>query len=365
MDGQEIHYLTYDPQAIWLEMIAAYVEEGGDILYPGDEKEMLLRGVQAVITQVFAAVDNALRMQTLRYATGGYLDLLGESRNCERIEARAAEAEVEIETGANGAAGTIPAGSALTADGTIHYELINETVYKAGAQVVRARIRCLRVGTAGNGLTEGTLMQFVRNAPRAARVTVAAGAANGGDKEEDEYYRERIRLHGLASVTTGPRNQYRSAALKASSEILDAAAVNEGPGNVGVYLILKEGADAQAALALAEDALSAEDTRPLTDRVTVKVAAAKNYALNVEYETELWSGAERAIEDAAEVYRKWQDGAVGRAFNPDRLKAALYQAGATRVKWAAGSQFAGGAIEYTEIAEDERCAGNVTVTNES
>ena len=41
----EIHYLAYDPEELWKEMIVAYVEAGGDILYPGDEKEMLLRGV--------------------------------------------------------------------------------------------------------------------------------------------------------------------------------------------------------------------------------------------------------------------------------------------------------------------------------
>jgi hypothetical protein len=35
-------------------------------------------------------VDNALRMQTLRYAVGDYLDVLGEQRNCERIQASAA-----------------------------------------------------------------------------------------------------------------------------------------------------------------------------------------------------------------------------------------------------------------------------------
>ena len=43
MDNTELHYLTYDPDEIWAEMQRAYVENGGDILYPGDEKEMLLR----------------------------------------------------------------------------------------------------------------------------------------------------------------------------------------------------------------------------------------------------------------------------------------------------------------------------------
>ena len=90
VDNTEIHYLAYDPEETWTEMAMTYIDAGGDVLYPGDEKEMLLRGVQAMITQVFAAVDAALRMDTLRYAVGEYLDIYGEKRNCIRIQASAA-----------------------------------------------------------------------------------------------------------------------------------------------------------------------------------------------------------------------------------------------------------------------------------
>ena len=96
MDNTELHYLTYDPEQIWTEMITNYIAAGGDILYPGDEKEMLLRSVQADIVQVLAGVDNALRMQTLRYAVGEYLDVIGEMRGCIRIPATAAAAKVKI-----------------------------------------------------------------------------------------------------------------------------------------------------------------------------------------------------------------------------------------------------------------------------
>ena len=32
MDNTEIHYLTYDPEEIWNEMVMAYVEAGGDTI---------------------------------------------------------------------------------------------------------------------------------------------------------------------------------------------------------------------------------------------------------------------------------------------------------------------------------------------
>ena len=94
MDNTELHYLTYDPDEIWKEMLVNYVQAGGEVMYPGDEKEMLLKGVLADIVQIFAGVDNALRMMTLRYAVGEYLDILGEQRGCPRILASAATATV-------------------------------------------------------------------------------------------------------------------------------------------------------------------------------------------------------------------------------------------------------------------------------
>ena len=139
MDNEN-HYLAYDPEELWKEMIVAYVEAGGDILYPGDEKEMLLRGVQAIVTQVFAGVDAALRMDTLRYAVGEYLDIYGEKRNCIRIPAEAATCTVEIKFRASGTAKTLAAGTALTADGE-HLYLLTEAVEQTGyEQTINAEV---------------------------------------------------------------------------------------------------------------------------------------------------------------------------------------------------------------------------------
>ena len=111
MDDNEIHYLTYEEEALWEAMTDAYIDAGGDVLYPGDEKEMLLRGMESIIMQAFAGIDNALRMDTLRYAVRDYLDLYGEKRNCYRIKAAAATTKVRLTFLASGEGKTIPAGS--------------------------------------------------------------------------------------------------------------------------------------------------------------------------------------------------------------------------------------------------------------
>lgn len=364
MDNTELHYLTYDPDAIWDTMILNYVEAGGDILYPGDEKEILLRGMQATIVQIFAGVDNALRMATLRYAVGDYLDALGDLRGCERIKASAARAMVTITTNATGKTDVLEAGTAMTADGQVFYTLVEDLQLTGYEQTVTVEVVADRAGTEGNGLVKGTEMtlSFVNSGVN--RIVVTEDAKGGNDREEDEAYRERIRAFGLASITTGPEQQYEAVAKSVSSQIIDARALNMGAGQVGVYLILASEEGKQAVMQAVLDALSAEDVRPLTDNVSVYQAKDITYKLDVHYTADNSSAVTAAIAQAVNDYQEWQDNTIGRPFNPDRLMAAIYQAGASRVTWGPESKFKeDGNVQYTEIGESERCKGEITLTS--
>lgn len=367
MDNTELHYVTYDPDAIWDEMIANYVEAGGDILYPGDEKEMLLRGVQASITQVLAGVDNALRMMTLRYAVRDYLDIYADGK-VDRIQASPARAPVTLTANATGLIQTIEAGTAVTADGVVFYDFVEDIVLTGSAQTINTEVVCEREGIIGNGLLSGAEMTFAKPGSSGAAainsIVVTADASGGNNREDDEAYRERIRQHGLMPVTTGPEDMYEAQAKGASSQILDAHALKLDDGEVGIYLILEDGASSAAIIQDVEDVLSAETTRPLTDTVTVSLAEDVTYVLNVKYSCDSSSSVLAAIAQAASDYQEWQDNTIGRAFNPDRLMAAIYQAGAMRVVWGAGSKFGtDGAVEYTEIDKDQRCKGTITLTS--
>lgn len=363
MDNTELHYVTYDPDEIWNEMMVAYVEAGGDILYPGDEKEMLLRSVLADIIQVFAGIDNGLRMQTLRYAVGDYLDLLGELRSCARIEAAAATATVTITMNATGKSDTLAAGTAMTADGVLFYLLSEDLAITGGAQTVTVGITADRAGSAGNALTAGLQMQMQSKHPAINSIIVASDAVGGQEREDDDTYRERIRQYGLASVSTGPAKQYEAAAKAVSSIIVDAKAIRLNAGSVGIYLILSTETGAAALIQSVVDALNSESVRPLTDTVSVYQATDITYTLNVQYQADNSSATNAAIAQAVADYQEWQDSTVGLAFNPDRLMAALYQAGCTRVIWGTGSEFDGGSVEYTSIADNARCKGTITLTS--
>lgn len=363
MDNTELHYLTYDPEEIWDQMMINYVDAGGDILYPGDEKDMLLRSVQADIVQIFAGVDNALRMQTLRYAVGPYLDVIGELRSCERIAASAATATVTITTNATGNADVLEAGTTMTADGRLFYALVEDFVLTGYQQTATVEVECTEEGSAGNGLLAGAEMGLAISNEGVNSIIVATDANGGNEEEEDDVYRERIRQHGLTSITTGPYRQYEAAAKAVSSEIVDARALNLSGGSVGIYLIFAHQTGKQAIMAAVLAALSPDDVRPLTDSVSVYEATAVPYILDVQYESDGSSATTTAIGNAVTEYQEWQDNVIGRAFNPDRLMAMLYNSGCTRVSWIGDSSFDGdGDVTYTEIEPNERCSGTITLT---
>jgi len=363
MDATEMYYLTYDPDEIWDEMHRVYIAEGGDVLYPGDEKEILLRAVQAILVQSFAGVDNALRMATLRYAVGDYLDAYGAGRMCERISEAPAKGKVTITFRDTGVPGTLAAGIRMTADGERFYALAESVMYTGYAQEIVADIVCTEGGIRGNGVKSGAPMQLAQVNNDVISIIALIDVAGGMDRETDDAYRDRIYSHGLASVTTGPAIQYESIAKRTSSQIIDAKALNDGPGFVRVILIVSDDEWAETVIIGVENALCPNDVRPLTDIVSVELAGEAEFLLKIEYKTDVSadSATTAAINRAVSEYLAWQNNKIGRPFNPDRLIADLYRAGVTRAVIGSGSHIMGGTAEYTEIGEDKRCTGEVNL----
>ena len=360
MDTSELHFINFDPDLIWEQAMYAYIAAGGDILYPGDAKEMILRAVQAVVVQNLGAVDNALRMDTLQFSAREFLDIYGIKKFCSRIPAVQARCTVEI-TFREGGGRTIEAGTALTADGERLYVTESDIVYSGEGGMIRAEIICSEAGAAGNGLIAGTQMQFMVPVPGVVSVYAAHDAAGGQDAEDDETYRERIHTYGMLSTTTGTKTSYEAAAMAVSSEILDAETLNTGAGTVTTYLIVRDETHAEELIGQVKTAQSPLDKRPLTDVPEVQLAPERPYRLIAQYRTEGTDDIRTAMENAAAEYQKWQDETIGRHFNPDKLMAMLYQAGAMRVVWGEGSHFDGGSVQYSEMEQHERCKGEITL----
>lgn len=360
----DITYMNADPEELWEVIAGAYYEAGGDIPYPGDEKEMLLRVLQAVCMSQAGRVEYAIRRNRLKFAEGDDLDVIGADAHCERVQARRATGRVQIKTRATGETTTIEAGARLTADGMAYFETAEEIAVNGYAQTVYADIACTQTGETGNGLMAGTQMQFVETIDAVESVVVYEETAGGSEREDDEQYRERIRLYGQSNVTTGPSERYEAVAKGVSSKIRDAKAVQLSAGMVGVVLLAEDGETVDEALVNAVSAaLSDRTMRPLTDRVFVGQAQALSYTLNVNYTAPDDAPGDLSVKiaQAVETYKEWQGEKIGRAFDPDYLVALLYQAGATRISLADGSTFNGGDAVYTKIETTQYCTGTVNL----
>ena len=359
MDDTELHYLAYDADEMFQEMLVAYMGAGGSVIRAGDEKEMLLRGVQSTFMLAFAGIDNALRMATLRYAVGEYLDIKGEEKGCYRIEAAQARATITITTSA-GDPVTIPAGSVVTEDGVQLYITDEDILLPGTAGTMTAAITAEQPGARGNGLIAGAPMQFLVSFDGVENVVCSVSATGGQDRETDEEYKVRIRAYGLSTVTTGPSEQYERIAMETSSDIIDAKAIHGEDLDVDLYLILKEGAVSETILAEVYDACSPKTERPLNDHLSVYEAEDLEYTLNVNYAGVDTTNLASAVAAAVAKYQQWQDETIGQVFNPDMLTSYLYQAGCTLVTFGAGSEFDGGPVQRTVIEPNQRCKGTIT-----
>ena len=360
----DITYMNADPEELWEVIAGAYYEAGGDIPYPGDEKEMLLRVLQAVCMSQAGRVEYAIRRNRLKYAEGDDLDVIGVDAHCERVLSAKASGRVQIKMRATGATTTIASGARLTADGLVYYETADALAVNGYAQTVYADIVCTQAGEIGNGLMPGTQMQFSEQIDAVESVVVYEQTAGGSEREDDETYRERIRVYGQSNVTTGPSERYEAVAKSVSSKIRDAKAVQLSAGMVGVVLLAEDGETIDEALVKAVSAALRDRTmRPLTDRVLVRQAQALSYTLNVNYTApdDATGDLSVKIAQAVETYREWQGEKIGRAFDPDYLVALLYQAGATRISLAEGSTFNGGGAVYTKIETTQYCTGTVNL----
>ena len=372
MDATETHYLTYSPEDLWKAMQNAYIEAGGEALYPGDEKEMLLRAVQLALVQAFAGMDNALRMQTLRYAVGDYLDLIGETRGVARREATKAHVYVNFfvvpQTSTMPLPVTYPAGTLISADNKNWYTLDNGIMLTESTPYIIVGATALEAGSAGNALTSGTSMFLGRQYDAASEQPVISAredASGGTDAEDDEAYRRRIYTWGLNAITGGSAAAYEAVAEDVSSSIIDAKAYNGGAGTVYLYLLIQAGASYETLRSAVENALI-ERGRPMTDGVLIRQATDVEYVMLISYVADS-AVSSSVIQSAVEEYQTWQDNGIGRAFNPDRLFALLYQAGVThfhskQVRWPT-EQEPGDWEEpvYTEIGQGERLKGTLTV----
>lgn len=345
MNG-EINFTEIDPSKLKDEMIARIEAAIREPLYPGDERRIFTEGVCYALSVFISSANESCKSRLLRYASGHTLDAIGERVGCSRLNPIPASTDLRFTLSAErSVATTIPAGTRCTADNAVLFATDASCTIPAGQLTVSVSATATAGGSSTNGIPAGTVQSFIDDVPFVSGVvnlTESAGGddgepypsaidpVNGDDGTGDNHYRERIRLAPSGFTTAGTAGAYSYFAKSASANVADVKVISDQEaGTVLLVICEAHGADpSEATLQEVFTAVTADDVKPLGDKVSVSGPSPVEYGIELTYYCSKAEESEtvQAIEGAGgaiEQYREWQNSVIGRDINPDRLRAYL------------------------------------------
>ena len=166
-------------------------------------------------------------------------------------------------------------------------------------------------------------------------ITISTG---GTGTEDDERFRERIRLSLERFSNAGSKEAYVYHTKTAHQDIEDVSVFSPSPGVVKVVFLLKGGQipDPQM-IDLVQRHLSDEKVRPLTDQVIVQAPQVVNYDITLTYYVHkkneaLVNQIKQRVNQAIQDFINWTKSKIGRDVLPEELIRRVKEAGAYRVE---------------------------------
>ncbi|WP_047249499.1 baseplate J/gp47 family protein [Chromobacterium subtsugae] len=275
MTGNLPRFVDDDPQTITAQLLARYEAMSGKTLYPGHVDRIMIDLIASVAAQKSAEINDSARLNLLAFSRGAILDHLGQLVATARLAARPARTTLRFSRGASQPEDMlIPAGTRVASgDGRIAFFTGGDAKMQAGVDAIEVDAIATVSGVEGNGWLPGQINALQDFSPGIASAVNSTVSSGGADEEDDERYRQRIRLAPERFSVAGPVGAYRFHALQASQDIIDVAVSGGGrdvpPGVVRVYPLCKRGLPSAEVLAAVLARCSHDKARPLTDQVEV------------------------------------------------------------------------------------------------
>lgn len=332
-----VEFLTTDAAKIESEIITKYEELTGRTLAAGDPVRLFLLAIADLLIQQRTEINIAAQQNLLSYAQGKYLDALGTYLSVERLAESSAKTTIRFtlsEALAN--IYQIPAGFEVT-NGIVTFATDEDLDIPAGALTGEVTATCTTTGDVGNDFLAGQISTIVTPMTFLASASNLTITTGGADAESDAEYAERIRLAPNAFSVAGPTKAYIYHAKSVSSAVVDVSVVSPTPGEVDVYPLLEGGVlPSDEVKQQIYDYLSSDEIRPLTDFVQVLSPTPYEYEIVLHYwildEDKTKSQTiQKAVNEAVENYRIWQQAKIGRDIVPTKLIAAVMNAGAAMI----------------------------------
>ncbi|MFA6848719.1 MAG: baseplate J/gp47 family protein [Selenomonadaceae bacterium] len=331
------NFIERDPSILLEQITEQFKTETGETLYNGDSRKILLY-IFAYITATLANDFNGVMSNNFaQYAEGEFLDLIGENRGVERLQAEAAKTIIKFTLPQAYADYTIiPAGTRVTGDGVIFFETAEQITIPDGATEGECIAFATVAGAESNNILTGSINTMVDLIPRITSAENTITSYGGLDIESDAAFRQRVMSASAAYSSAGPAAAYKFFALKASNAVGQAHVYSPSAGKVNIMLADKNGAPISIEIANAvAEYFETNQLRVLTDQLTVVPATSREYAINITYyikkaDADKQTIIAQAVAEAVESY-KLQTAKIGESINQDALIAAVINAGAYRV----------------------------------
>ena len=336
----EYQFISTDTAQIISDLTAGYEAITNVTVQPGSPENLFIRWVASLIVQDRQYINYAANQNIPSRAEGEHLDDLGELfYELARPEAQPATATMRFYISeAQSTAILIPQGTRVTdINSTLFWATTADVYVPIGDTYADAEVECMTAGTVGNGYIVGQINTIVDAFSYFDHCANTTESGNGADAATDEEYYDLLRASMDSYSTAGSRGSYLFHAKACNNEIADVAATKPEAGKVNLYVLMKDGTLAGAAVKAAVlAACSADTVRPLTDYVTVQDALQVNYTIEFTYYTAnstTTSAAEiqAAVQAAVDEYVEWQSAKLGRDINPDKLRHLLLATGIKRV----------------------------------
>lgn len=155
--------------------------------------------------------------------------------------------------------------------------------------------------------------------------------------ESDDAFRERIQLAFDTLSVAGPEAAYKKFARDADGRVGDVSVVSPQPAYITLTILQADsltGAASPELIQIVSNAVTAEDVRPIGDRVTVQSAFIVNYAINAKLyigkDPEAATLLQQAITNVTAYATKQKR--LGRSIRMSAIYAALHVDGVNRVE---------------------------------
>lgn len=327
------------------DMIADYekkYQEATDrkvTLRPGDKEHIHLRIEAGQYFQMYQILDNAAKMNLLKYSKGNFLRHLGAFKKTfiqepkpAVVTARFTLSEIRKDVI------YIPQGTRVTAGDGVYFATDDYAEVKAGDSFVDVDCTCETVGEVGNEYIVGQIETIVDPVPYVSSVSNITKSDGGTGEESEDSFRERIFLAPSSYSVAGPADAYEYWVKQYNSAAIEDVKIYEPTeAVVDIRILLVGGAlPSKTFCSGCLEYLRENPIIPLTDNDLVAAPDVVNYNLKAVYyiarsDLNNIKVIQESIEAAKETYLNWQRTKIGRDINPDALTEFVRAAGGKRV----------------------------------